>query len=164
MWRHERHEGIVAPLGDCHHAHDSNDSQNPQLQDGGNASDQPNAADIHIGNQRDYEQPDSIVPPSRQLRKVKRQVVGKQHRVERSQKKRCRPVPPASEESPEVAESGARPTIEAAFNWHCRCEFGRDQRNWNAPEKWNYELIQQRHSGPRCSHLILQPERAGGVV
>src|ERR1700675_535832 len=83
--------------------------------------------------------------PADDLRKIKRQVVGKKHGVRTAEKKRCGPVPPSRQKSPEITESGATPAIEAAFNWHCGGKFGGHERYGDAQKERDDQQIKQGH-------------------
>src|ERR1700758_3951312 len=91
-------------------------------------------------------------------------IVGEQDSVGAAEKKRGGPVPPSGQESPEIAERGAAPAIEATFHGHGRSEFGGHQRNRDAPEKWQDQQIQQRDARPRGGYHVLQAEGASGRV
>ena len=100
----------------------------------------------------------------REFGKVEAQIVGKLHGVNTAQKKRCGPVPPSSEKSPEIAETGAHPAVKAPFNRHGGSQLGGDQRNRDAPEKWDHEQVDQRHSRARSGDHVFEPEGAAGAV
>src|SRR6266702_7253551 len=97
--------------------------------------------------------------PACDLGKVKTQIVGKEHGIGAPQEKRRRPVPPAREESPEITKRGAYPTIEAALHRHGSRELSGHERNGDAPEKWQNEMVNQRHARAGSSDLIFETER-----
>jgi hypothetical protein len=98
------------------------------------------------------------------LREIEAEVVGEEDGVGAAEKKGGRPVPPASEEAPEVAESGAHPAIEAALHGHGGGEFCGDERDRDAPEKWNQQMKEQRHAGAGVADLLFEAEGATGGV
>src|SRR5437016_6020976 len=62
------------------------------------------------------------------------------------------------------SESRAHPAVESAFDGDRGRQFRRYQRNGNAPEKRNEQVIEQRQPGPARRDHVFQPERpAGGV-
>jgi hypothetical protein len=85
-------------------------------------------------------------------------------RVGAAEEERGGPVPPAGEEAPEVAEGGAHPAIEAALHGHSGCELGGDERNRDAPEKWNEQVKEQGHAGTGVADLLFEAEGAAGGV
>src|SRR5882762_7132763 len=101
---------------------------------------------------------------SGELREIKAKIVGKEHGIDATEQERRGPVPPAGEESPEVAESGAHPAIEAALHGHSGSEFGGDERNGDAPEKWDQQVIQQGHAGAGGTDHVFEAEGATGGV
>jgi len=104
-----------------------------------------------------------VLPP-RHLWEVVEEIVREENSVDSTKQERSRPIPPACEESPEVTEGGARPTVEAAFHRHRGCQFSGDERNRDTPEERNDEQIEQRH--PRtgsCDH-VFEPEGSAGSV
>ncbi len=74
---------------------------------------------------------------SGELREIEAKVVCEEDRVGAAEKKGGGPVPPAGEESPEIAEGGAHPAVEAALHRHGGGELSGDERNRDAPEKWD---------------------------
>ena len=104
------------------------------------------------------------MPPSREFGKIEAHVVGELHRVHAAQQEGCAPVPPAGEESPEIAEAGAHPAIEAAFDRHGGGEFRGNQRDGNAPEKRDHQQEDQGHAGAGGGDHVLETEGAAGAV
>src|SRR5262249_28746827 len=86
------------------------------------------------------------------------------HGIDSAEQKRCQPVPPASEESPEVSEASAHPAIETAFDRHGGSEFGGNQTNRDRPEEGNDEQIDQGHTRAGGGNHVLQAKRATGAV
>src|SRR5712664_3452728 len=101
---------------------------------------------------------------SGELWEIEAEIVGKEHGIDATEKERRGPVPPAGEESPEVAEGGAHPAIEAALHGHGGSEFGGDKRNRDAPEKRDQQVIQQGHAGSGGGDHVLEAEGATGGV
>src|SRR5579863_5536295 len=102
--------------------------------------------------------------PANELREIKAEIVGEEHSVNRAQKKRSAPAPPASEKSPEVAKGGTYPAVEAALHGHGGGEFGGNQRDRNAPEKRQHQNVEQRHPWAGGGDHVFQSEgTASGV-
>src|SRR5450631_485733 len=162
--RDEWQEWIAVPHSDAHDAHQENDGQNRKLQHSRNFSDQPNSPHVHVSNDNNHRQRNQIVLQGREPRDVVRDVVGEQDRIRAAEQKRSTPIPPSRKKSPEISKGFASPAVEAALDGHGGGEFGRDQRNRDAPEKRNEQLIQQRHTRARRTYLIFQAEGPGSVV
>src|SRR5579863_9418701 len=75
------------------------------------------------------------------------EVVGHGDAVGGADQKRAGPIPPAALEAPEIAESGARPAIEASLNGQYGSHFGGGERNGNAQEKRNHHQENEAESG-----------------
>src|ERR1700730_14095357 len=101
---------------------------------------------------------------SGELREIEAEVVGEEHGVGAAEKERRGPVPPAGKKSPEIAEAGAHPAVEAALHGHGGGEFGCDERDWDAPEERNKQVIEQGHAGAGAADLLFEAERATGGV
>src|SRR5258707_5474545 len=99
-----------------------------------------------------------------ELWEIEAEIVGEEYGVDATEQERRGPVPPAGEESPEVAESGAHPAIEAALHGHGGSEFGGDEGNGDAPEKRDQQVIQQGHAGAGGGDHVLEAEGATGGV
>ena len=96
-----------------------------------------------------------IVFPPCDRREKSFDVVRKKHSIRAAEQKRRSPIPPAAEKSPEIAVARAHPAIKAALYGHCGREFCRDQRNRNAPEERNEQVIEQRHArAGGCDHFF----------
>src|SRR5258708_138466 len=101
---------------------------------------------------------------SGELREIETEVVREEHGVDAAEEKRGGPVPPTGEEAPEVAERCAYPAIEAALHGHGGGEFGGDERNRDAPEEWNEQVIEQGHARAGAADLLFEAEGAAGGV
>ena len=147
---------------DDHHRQHGDEDEN--LKRGRDLPDHRDAAHVdpgEHGNQRDRDQ--VVLPPSH-LGEVVNEVIGERDGVSAAEQKRCSPVPPTGEKSPEVAEGGASPAVEAAFDGHRGREFRRYQRYRDAPEERQDQKIKQRHAGAGGGDHVLQPEGAPRAV
>jgi hypothetical protein len=99
-----------------------------------------------------------------ELREVEAEIVGEEDRVGAAEEEGCGPVPPAGEESPEVAKGGAHPAVEAALHGHGGGEFRGDERDRDAPEEWNEQVIEEGHAGAGAADLLFEAEGAAGGV
>jgi len=110
----------------------------------GRRADHLDAAHVDPPNHGDDEHAHHVVLPSHNRREVETQVIGSQYGIRGRQQKRGAPVPPSRLKSPEVAEGRAHPAVESALDGNRSGQLRRDQRNGNAPEKRNEQVIQQR--------------------
>src|SRR6266404_8626930 len=101
---------------------------------------------------------------SGELREVEAEVIGEEDGVGAAEQEGSGPVPPAGEESPEVAKGGADPSIEAALYGHGGGKIGGDERDWDAPEERNEQVIEQGHAGAGAADLLFEAEGAAGSV
>src|SRR6266404_4248365 len=101
---------------------------------------------------------------SGELREIEAEVIGEEDGVGAAEEKRRGPVPPSGEESPEVAEGGAHPAIEAALHGHGGSEFRGDEGNGDTPEKRDQQVIQQGHAGAGGGDHVLKAEGATGGI
>src|SRR5262249_32255493 len=92
------------------------------------------------------------------------EVVHHKNAVKTVQKERPRPVPPAALEAPEITKGRAAPAIEATLHRHNTVEFGRSERNRNAPEKRDQDEEEQSHSRAGLRKNVSVAERAAGCV
>ena len=101
---------------------------------------------------------------SGELREVEAEVIGEEDGVGAAEQEGSGPVPPAGEESPEVAERSAHPAVEAALHGHGGGELSGDERDGDAPEERNEQVIEQSHAGTGVADLLFEAEGpAGGV-
>ena len=147
------------PHAHAHHAHGRHRQKDERLQQSRDLPHRLDAANIDVGDDSDHGNCDHVMFPSRDPRKEKTDVVSEQHCVGTAQQERRAPVPPARQESPEVAESRARPTVETSLHRHCGRQLSGHERNRNAPEEREDEMVDERHPRPRGRDLIFQPER-----
>ncbi len=164
MRRDDRNEGIVMPLGQADHNQHQDRQQNEEFERGGELPYHLNAAYVDVSDHRDDRQGDDVVPPSRDLRKVVAQVVGKLHCVNAAQQERRAPVPPSGKKAPEIAKAGAYPAIKSALDRHGRSQLGRHQRDRDAPEKRNHQQEGQGHAGTGGGDHVFESEGAAGAV
>src|SRR5437667_7572320 len=68
------------------------------------------------------------------------------------------------QEIPRNLRRPARPAVEAALDGHSRSKFRRYQRDRDAPEKWDYQLVNKRHPWSGSAHLVLESKRPSRVV
>ena len=96
-------------------------------------------SDIEIGKEAEHKASAGPLCVSRESGKIVHEIIHDQHAVEAIQQKCASPVPPTALESPEVAERGTSPAIEATLHGENAVEFGGGERHWYAPE--------ERHEG-----------------
>ena len=94
----------------------------------------------------------------------KREIVRDQNAVRTAQKERRTPVPPAGLKSPEVAECPAHPAVASALDGHGGGQLRSHQRNRNAPEKRDEEVIEQRQPRTAGRDLVFEAEGSAGRV
>ena len=159
MRRSDGHERIVVRVRQSNDRHHNHRNQHADFKHRGNFADQINSANVHISNHRNQRDRNNVVLPAHDARVVRRNVISEENRVGAAKQKRRRPVPPAREESPKIAVARAHPTVKSALYGHRRRQFRGDKRNGNAPEKWNQQVIEQRHSRAGRGDLLFEAER-----
>src|SRR5581483_2107435 len=92
------------------------------------------------------------------------QVIGHDDSIGGAHQEGTGPVPPSALKSPEVAESGAGPTVEAAFYRHGGRHFRSRQRNRNAEKKRNGKQKYQGHSRPGGGDDGLEAKRPARAI
>src|SRR5579871_185955 len=157
-------EWILMPVGEAKDDHDHDRDEYEDFQAGGDLADHLDAAHVNPGEQDNKRQRNQVVLPPGHVREVISEVVREQHRVRTTKQKRGRPVPPAGEESPEVAESGAGPAVEAALDGHGGGEFGRHQGDGNTPEDREDEQVEKRDSRAGGGDHVFEAEGASRGV
>src|SRR2546430_12801850 len=98
--------------------------------------------------------------PSANRGKPCRKIIREKNGVRAAEKKRCGPIPPTSQKSPEFSERRTNPAIEAALYRHCCGQFRSDKRNRDAPEKRNQQMIKERDARTGSGDLRFQAERS----
>src|SRR6266849_7223604 len=164
MRRNQRDEGVVLPLHQAHDDHHGDGQEDENFEQSGNAADHLDAADVDVSDGGDERGGDEVMVASGELREIEAKIVGEEDGVGAAEKKGGGPVPPAGEESPEIAEGGAHPAVEAALHGHRGSEFGGNEGDGDAPEKWDQQMIEQGHAGAGVADLRFEAERATGGV
>ena len=73
------------PLGQSDHHQHQHRQQDEEFKRGGEFPHHLNAAHVDVSDHRDHGERDDVVPPSRELRKIEAEVVGKLHRIDAAQ-------------------------------------------------------------------------------
>src|SRR6266404_9607381 len=101
---------------------------------------------------------------SGELREVEAEVIGEEDGVGAAEEEGSGPIPPAGEESPEIAEGGAHPAVKAALHGHGGGQLGGDERDGDAPKQRDQQVIKQGHAGAGAADLFFEAEGATGGV
>jgi hypothetical protein len=164
MWGHDWDEWVVMPLGQRDHYQHQYRQEDEEFQRGSELSYHLNAAHVDIGDYGNHGQGNDPVSPPGEFRKIESKVVGELHCVNAAQQEGRRPVPPSGEKSPEIAETGAHPAVEAAFDRHGGGQLGGDQGDWDTPEEWDHQEVDQSHARAGGGDHVLETEGASGAV
>src|SRR6266481_2417220 len=102
-------------MRESHHDHHGDRQEDENFEQGGNAADHLDAADVDVGDYGDQRGGHEVMVASGELREVEAEIVGEEDGVGAAEEEGSGPIPPAGEEAPEVSEGGAHPAIEAAL-------------------------------------------------
>ena len=159
MRRHQRRKRIVVPLRCRDPAQRHDRQQDGNFQNRRHRADHLDAAHVDVADQRNHDDGNRVVLPADKPREEKRQIVCRQNGVRAAQKERSAPVPPTGLKSPKVAKRRAHPAVESAFDGNRGGQFRRHQRNRNAPEQGNKQVIEQRQPRSARRHHVFEPKR-----
>src|ERR1700757_2154640 len=109
MRHYPRVKRIEVPACQREDDHRDHRNEDEDLEGGGDLADGLNAADIDPCQQSDETDRNQIMLPPGHPWKGILQIIGEEHSVNTAKTERRSPIPPSGEESPEIAEGGARP-------------------------------------------------------